>query len=394
MTLFHNPNDFRLQKAMIQKRLSQSSRCFLGALGLALLIAPLGCGDSNAANQSEDAVLAEAPAARLRVRVDAVRKEPFAADGRVTGTVRAFHRAMITAEMQGRVLARGVEPGTDVEEGGLIVRLESSRFELELRHANASLAAARTVLRYAERELARGDQLRTQNAISTQRHDDLTHALDRARDEISLAEVARDTAKRNLEDTRISAPFAGSVDSISVDVGDFVAPGTHVATLVDLSKVRILGGVTAKEASRLVPGSTASVSFADFGGSVFEATLKSVARVASSSDGTYGIELWMKDSEGRMRDGLVAQIELLDANETPTLIAKRAALLRREGHPEVYIVDESGSQPVARTRRVRTGRSHGEWIEILEGVAAGDRVIWEGQFALEDGATVVIDGDE
>lgn len=368
---------------------------FLGLLGLALLIAPLGCGDSNAASSArEDAALVDVPSARLRVRVDAVRYEPFAADGRVTGTVRAFHRAMITAETQGRVLSRAVEPGTEVPAGGLILRLESSRFELKLRHANASLAAARTVLAHAERESARGDQLRTQNAISTQKHDDLTHAVNRARDEIALAEVARDTAKRNLEDTQISAPFAGSVDSVAVDVGDFVAPGTHVATLVDLSRVRIVGGVTAREASQLIPGSTARVSFADLGGSIFEATLESVARVASSSDGTYGIELWMNDPEGRMRDGLVAQIELLDANEAPTLIAKRAALLRRDGHPEVYVVEEAGGQTVAKTRRVRTGRSHGQWIEILDGLAAGERVIWEGQFALADGATVIIDGEE
>ena len=104
----------------------------------------------------------------------------------------------------------------------------------ELRRAEASLAAARTVLRHAERELARGDRLLAQKTLSTQAHDDLRHAVDRARDEVALAVVARDTAKRNLADTRISAPFGGTVDSIAVDVGDFVAPGTPVATLVDL----------------------------------------------------------------------------------------------------------------------------------------------------------------
>jgi RND family efflux transporter MFP subunit len=180
---------------------------------------------------------------------------------------------------------------------------------------------------------------------------------------------------------------------MEVDVGDFVAAGTPVATLVDLSRVRILGGVTAREAARLVPGTTARVSFADLGGMVFDATLKSVGRVAASKDGTYGIELWMDDAEGRMRDGLVAQIELSDPSGVPRLLVRRAALLRRDGHPEVFIVEGEGDSAVARTRRVATGRSQGQWVEIISGLEEGDRVIWDGQFALGEKTAVLIDGE-
>lgn len=368
----------------------------LVAVGLAvfaLAFPNAGCGDSNAGDPAAAETRAlEAPKARLRVRVEPVRLARLAGGDRVTGTVHAFHKTTITAEMQGRVLARAVEPGASIEAGGVIVEFESSRFELELRRAEASLSAARTVLRHAEREFKRAEQLLARKAISTQHHDDLRHAVDRAKDEIALSEVARDTARRNLEDTRVLAPFGGTVDSMAVNVGDFVAPGTPVATLVDLSRVRIFGGVTAREAARLVPGTTARVSFADLGGTIFDATLESVSRVAASKDGTYGIELWMQDVGGRMRDGLVAQIELPDPDEEPRLLVRRAALLRRDGHPEVFVVEGQGDVAVARTRRLRTGRSQGQWIEILEGLEEGDRVIWDGQFALAEGTAVLIDG--
>ncbi|MBJ21859.1 MAG: hypothetical protein CL933_20825 [Deltaproteobacteria bacterium] len=362
---------------------------------LVIALPNIGCGDSNAANTSDStANPLEAPKTRLRVRVEPVRLARLAAGDRVTGTVRAFHRATITAETQGRVLARVVEPGASIEAGGKIVELESSRFELALRRSQASLSAARTVLRHAEREFARGERLLAQKAISSQQHDDLRYAVDRARDEITLSEVARDTARRNLEDTRIAAPFDGTVDSIAVNVGDFVSVGTPVATLVDLSRVRIFGGVTAREAARLAPGTKARVSFADLGGTILEATLESVGRVAASKDGTYGIELWMDDAEGRMRDGLVAQIELPDPDEQPRLLARRAALLRRAGNAEVFIVEGEGEAAVARSRRLRTGRSQGQWVEILEGLEEGDRVIWDGQFALANGTAVLIDGED
>ncbi len=372
----------------------------VGMLSLVGLLLVFVCGVGGCADSGEDGGPRDAsrrielPKTRLRVRVDVVRLDRLAAGNRVTGTVRAFHRATVTSEMQGRVLSREVEPGARIEAGSTIVLLEASRFELELRRAEASLAAARTVLAHAEREFARGEQLLSRKAISTQQHDDLRNAVDRARDEVALAVVARDTARRNLEDTQIAAPFTGTVDSIAVDVGDFVAPGTPVATLVDLSRVRIFAGVTAREAARLAAGSTARVSFADLGGAIFEATLQSVGRVAMSGDGTYGIELWMDDADGRMRDGLVAQIDLPDPDVTPRLIAKRAALLRRDGQPEVFIVEGQGESAVARRRPVRTGRSQGQWVEILDGLEEGDRVIWDGQFALADGTSVLIDGAE
>lgn len=358
--------------------------------GLALLLT-LGCGDPPIPDTggASDAP----PTARLRVRVDAVRLAPLGASDRLTGTVRAYHRATITAEAAGRVLARSVEPGTRVEADGVLVELEASRYELALRQKEASLAAARTVLAHAEREFARGERLLAQKAISTQQHDDLRHAVDRARDELALATVARDTARRDLADTRIRAPFAGTVDALWVDVGDFVSAGSRVATLVDLSRVRVFAGVTAREAARLTPGLVARASFADLGGAVFDATLKSVARVASERDGTYALELWIETPDERLRDGLVAALELPDPDPTPRLLARRAALMRRDGHPEVFVVEGEGEDATARTRRVRTGRSAGEWVEIVEGLDPGDRVVWDGQFALADGAFVTIDGE-
>ncbi len=394
-------NSFAKQLQRIHPHISSRSRpaprsarfAIVLVAALVLALPNAGCGDSNAAHTPDSAAnRLEAPITRLRVRVEPVRLARLAAGERVTGTVRAFHRATITAETQGRVLARVVEPGASIEAGGKIVELESSRFELELRRSEASLSAARTVLRHAEREFARAERLIAQKAMSTQQHDDLRHAVDRASDEITLSEVARDTARRNLADTRIAAPFDGTVDSIAVNVGDFVTVGTPVATLVDLSRVRIFGGVTAREAARLVVGTKARVSFADLGGLIFEATLESVGRVAASKDGTYGIELWMDDAEGRMRDGLVAQIELPDPDVELRLLARRAALLRRDGHAEVFIVEGEGEAAVGRTRRLRTGRSQGEWIEILEGLEEGDRVIWDGHFALADGTAVLVDG--
>ena len=166
---------------------------------------------------------------RLRVKIEPIRRARLEVAGSVTGTVRAFHRARITAETQGRVIARVVEPGARLAAGAVLVALENSRLALELRRSEAALRLATTIRAHADREFERGERLIAESAISTRRSDEFRLALDRASDEVILAEVARDTAKRNLEDARIEAPFDGSVDSIDVNVGDFVSPGTPVA---------------------------------------------------------------------------------------------------------------------------------------------------------------------
>jgi multidrug efflux pump subunit AcrA (membrane-fusion protein) len=164
-----------------------------------------------------------------------------------------------------------------------------------------------------------------------------------------------------------------------------------VATLVDLSRVRIFGGVTAREAARLVPGTKASIGVADLDGRSFEAELVSVARVAKALDGTYEIELSM-DNPGGIRDGMVVGIELRDASGVPVLLAPRAALLRRAGQTEVFVVDHGAEGPVARVRSVRTGRVSDDSVEIQGGLVEGEDVVFDGHFALKDGARVVIDG--
>lgn len=357
----------------------------------AQLVAVAACNSADAKHEGVASEPAAPPATRVRVQIEKVRSARVEGAESMTGTIRAFHRATITAETQGRVLARAALPGAAVAAGGLLIELESSRQTLEVRRTEAALGTAETVLRHAERELERGEQLLANKALSNQRHDDLRLALDRARNEREVALVARDTARRNLADTKIRAPFAGTVDSLAVDVGDFVAIGTPVATLVDLSRVRIFGGVTAREAARLVPGSKAKVSIADLEGQSFEAELVAVARVAGRIDGTYELELGMPNPGG-LRDGMVASIELRDAASAESLLAPRAALLRRAGEPEVFVVQDGPGGPVARVRGVRTGRVDGEWIEILDGLAAGDAVVFDGQFALQDGASVVVDG--
>jgi multidrug efflux pump subunit AcrA (membrane-fusion protein) len=164
--------------------------------------------------------------------------------------------------------------------------------------------------------------------------------------------------------------------------------------VIDLSRARVFGGVTAEEAARLAPDMRATASFTSLGGLTQDAVLRNVARIADPADGTYRIELWIEAPDERLRDGVVATLEFASGAGVARPLAPRAALMRNRGRSEVFVVERPAqdAEGVARRRGVRTGRSGGERVEILEGLEPGDEVVVDGQFALRDGAAVVVDG--
>jgi len=357
---------------------------------LAVLLLP-SCGDPAASDVHaavRDREIA-APAAQ-RVRVAEVRRGSLDGLAGVTGITRPFRSATAAAEVGARVVDRHVEPGQDVEAGDPLVTLDATHLAIAVEEARAAHRAREVDLAEASRELSRGEELVAQGAISDGRHDNLRFAAQRARSARDLAAATLRRAERAKADAVVRAPFAGTVERVEVQVGDVLAPGAPVAEIADFGQVRLIAGVTAAEAAELKPGITASVSIPALGGFRTEAPIHSVGQLANPKTGTYPVELWLDNSERRIREGMVGQLELPTPARGTSVIAPRAAILRKGGLA-VYVVEERGDQILAIVRPVRAGRVQGDLIELLDGVEPGERVVVEGQFALVDGAAVFVD---
>jgi len=360
---------------------------------VALLTWLAGCNEPQASSLGAEPPREKGSPLRtaVRVRVAPVVEESIERSGTVSGVVHAFHRATIAAEATGRVVERHVEPGEVVEAGQALIELDASRLRLAVEQAEATLRTREVDLAEARRELGRGDRLLGDDAISQSRHDAQRFAVDRAKSGESLARVALRTAKRNLADATVRAPFPGSVEEVQVDVGDHVSPGKPLATMVDLSRARIHAGVTSTEAAGLEPGTAAPVVLEELGGIAVEAEIHSVGRIADPASGTYTVELWLESPDGLLREGMVAQVGLPVEAGRRHPVVPRAALIRREAGMAVFVVDRSSGEPRAVARPVRLGRSNAEKIEVLEGVSVGEEVVIDGLFALRDGAPVLVE---
>ncbi len=351
-----------------------------------------GCGPGNASEVEARESERESVSARalVRVRVASVQRGHITYQASVSGMVYAFRKATVAAETEGRIVKRLAQPGDEIDANEPIVVLDATRLELAVSEAEAHVKARFVDLAEANRDYQRGEELAKSGTISDSRHDSKRFAVDRAESAAALAEVSLARAKRTLADATVRGPFPGTVEEVHVEIGDFVRPGTPIVTLVDLSKVRLRAGVTADEAGTLEVGGHAQVAFESLGGIESTGEIRSIGRVADRSTGTYLVELWIDNTDGLMREGMVAGVEFGDSSTGEYALVPRSALIREDGLVSLFVLEESGADTLARLRRVRVGRSNDVMVEILQGTELGEKVIVDGLFALRDGALVFV----
>ena len=353
-----------------------------------------GCGGPDAAATAEAAQRSAEPRTGLstavHVQVAPVTRSALTPQATVSGVVEAFRKTTVAAEVSGRVTVRHVEPGDEVAAGQPMITLDNERARIARNEAQARLRTTNVNLAQARSELRRGENLRQQQFISEDRLETLRFAVQRAVTELAAADSALAAAQRALNDTVIRAPFAGSAEDVRVQMGDFVATGTPVVTVVDFSRARVRAGVTAREAALLTGASTAELGLESAGLEPVSATVHSVSRVADPTTGTYNVEIWLDERTDGLREGMLASVRLPYQNAETALTVPSIAVFRRNGTMHTFRVVDG----TAELQPVRTGRANGRSIEVISGLNEGEQVVVEGQFALRDGAPVVVDNQD
>lgn len=334
----------------------------------------------------------EAAAIEARVRVRAVAVERGRLDelGDATAIVQPFALARVAAETSGRVKARKVDRGSLVEAGSLLFELDASRARIALEQADATLAARQTDREQAERERDRTGKLRERESVAAATFDRTSYQANAAAAAEQVARHGKQAAADALRDSKVAAPFAGTIADFHVELGEFVGPGTPLVTLVDLTRVRLHVGVTATEAADLRVGDRLDVRFGELGGRLLVGELHSISPLADPRSGTYAAELWLDNPEGLLRQGMIGRVDLTPdshAQRSESLLIPRAAVLRRAGEFSVWVIVEGK----ARARKLALGRADEQRIEVLEGLAVGEVVVTEGGFALREGAALEVE---
>lgn len=309
-----------------------------------------------------------APLAAATVR--ALGGEPrYAAEG----AVEAVRQTTLAAQVPARVIAMKVRAGDAVKAGQLLVELDPRAAADQVRASEAQVAAAQAQLDAAKKDYERNQRLHAKQYIS-QAAMDQAEAQYRAAQAQARATVAQaGLATTQSSFTRLSAPYAGVVASVAAEQGDLASPGVALLTLYDPAEMRVVATIPESYAAQLVPGRPVTIEIAGPGGPrSIEAPAMQVLPTADPGTHTRQVRIPLPATATGLVPGTFVRAQLpVKGDAAGRLAIPAGSVVRRPGFDAVYVLDAAGRPQL---RQVRVGRKVGADVEVLAGIAAGERV--------------------
>ena len=328
------------------------------------------------------------------------------------GSLKAFQGVELTVEVGGTV--------NDLQfNSGEKVRLHQPLVQLDSDVEQASMATAQAELGLAKVEYERGKNLVGRQAISKSEFDRLSAELQK-----SITRVAQ--LKALLEKKRIIAPFAGTIGIRQVDVGDFVAAGTPVATLQDLSTLFVDFFLPEQNVPLLAIGQQVRIKVAAYPDEVFIGQISAINPKVEDSTRNLQVRAMLANPNGKLLPGMFANLQVLLAEQAEQVVVPETAVTFTLYGNSLYVVvphtpepapnpcesavgslmcavgiaqaPAAAEQPVqdlqVERRFVETGERRDGQVVIRKGLKAGEQIVIAGQLKLDNGARVSLSDDQ
>ncbi len=443
------------QRASASLTARRPPRNWLGLLALALLAAGVGFVLWRVfAGRGGDQGMQGPPA--FPVEMERLQEEPLEDSSEFVGTLDSQAGVSLQPEADGRVTQIFVSSGDSVAAGDPIMQLSPERSQADYNAALANVSAARSArdtarsqLRAAEArqtelladlQLQQTDYERTatlvaqgalpqtdldqisrdrtvaQSALNSARQEiaALSSSLEQAGATLSQTQASADATQQDLLDKTVTAPIAGIVGDIPIDLGDYVTAGTQLATITQNADLDVEVAVPIGEASRLRTGMT--VELIPFGEerAIATGSISFVSPTTDSATQTVLAKARFSAPTQPLQDDQRLEVRII-WDRRPGILLPATAISRLGGQTFVFVPDEpdpaaAGETPaeeppggqgkapgeaagpppmVARLKPVKLGDLQGNEYQVLEGLAAGDTVITSGLLNLRDGVPIM-----
>lgn len=393
-------------------------------LGIALALLVTGCGGHASTGGSKEGggKASGKPGDPIQVKVQPAREAALVRAVTVTGTLAAEDQVAMGFKVAGRIQSINVDLGSRVAPGQTIATLAPVDFQLRVQQAEAALQQARArlgldpqgpgeqvdpektpvvrqaravldearlshsrVKTFVERGISSKAELDSADAslkVADGRYQD---AIEEVRNRQALLTQRRtelDQARQEMVDSILIAPFPGIIRERAVSPGQYVNAGAPIATLVRMHPLRLQADVPEREASNVKVGQEVKVRV-EGDATVYPGRVVRVSPAIDEQSRSLRIEAQVGNEAATIRPGSFATGDIIIASATPAVVVPATAIVSFAGVEKVLTV--AGEKVVE--RRVELGRREGQSVEILKGLAAGDRVIVE-PGNLVDGETV------
>ncbi len=352
-----------------------------------------------------------------------------------TGSLAGDEQTDVAPAVGGKVVSVGVDLGSYVQRGAVLVRLDDRDARIRLEQAEAQVTQqqaavrqaeeriglrpgqafnpenvpevknARVALELANKQMARFDRLIetgdvSRSAYDQQRaqRDQLQHqyevALEQARQNYAAVETARaavasaktqiDSARKAIADAVITAPISGFVSDRQADLGEYVSPSSKVVTIVRTNPLRVRIDIPEQSVASIQVGQGVSVTVSAFPGRTFAGRIARVSPNVTATSRTLTVEAEVENSDNALKPGQFATVRIQQPESAPAVLVPARAV-RTEGTSSSVFVIKNGR---AEQRVVQLGQAEGDLIEVKSGVAADELVATSNVEQLQDGMPV------
>ena len=391
------------------------------------------CGGSKA-NVRKEEPAANQPAPVVVTTAAAIKRE-LPRFFEATGSLAGDQQTDVAPQTSGKVIAVGVDIGSPVRRGQMLVRLDDSELKLRVEQAVAQLNQAKAAVRQAEEKIglrsgqafdpnrvaevaaakvafdlaeknlrraekliesgdvsrsfydeqrARRDQLKEQYDVAVAQARQNYAGVDVARTNVANAEAQLGLARKNLSYANIPAPIDGFVSERPAEVGEYVSPQQKVATIVRTNPLRIRIDIPEQAIPEVRVGQSVSITTSAWPDRNFSGRVARIAPNVSAESRTLNVEAEIENGSGALKPGQFATVRILQERAEPAVLIPVRAVLSQAGVSRVYVIKDGRAEQ----RLVQTGQTEGDLIEIKSGIAADELVATSSLEQLSDGIVV------
>lgn len=289
----------------------------------------------------------------------------------VPGIVEAWDDITVPSETSGPITWIGKEEGSFIKKGEPILKINTDNLQ-------ANLNSAKVQLEDDKKEFLRQKNLYNQKSVSQKQFDTAKKTYD-------LAVVSYKLALDEFNKSTIKSPVTGIIDDVIPNVGEYVSPGTEVARLIDMSKLKIYVNVPENDVRYLRLGQEVSVYTAEIGSdkNVKKGVINYISVVSDPQTLTHKVRVDV-ELDRDIRPGRIVRVDIVRQSFKSVMVIDMYAVVDKDGQKVVYI-NKNG---VAEERSVITGDMVGSKVVVISGLEPGDELITSGQQFLTDGAAV------
>ena len=311
-----------------------------------------------------------------------VRAETWETTLNAIGSFAAVQGVTLSAEVAGTVSKIDFESGANVAAGAVLVELDTSVEQAQLRSAEATADLARL-------NLTRARELRSQNTNSQA-------DLDSADAQAKQAAAQVDNLRAILAKKHIATPFTGRAGIRLVNIGQFLPVGTPIVSVQALDPIFLNFSLPQQQLGQVAEGLVARVSTDAHPGRVFEGKVTAINPDLDSTTRSVKLQVTLPNAESFLRPGMFGTVSIVLPATTPVIVIPATAVLYAPYGDTVFVVEEKKNeatgelQKVVRQQFVRLGTARGDFVAVTSGLKAGDTVVSAGVFKLRNGSTVSI----